>query len=51
MNTRHPNIHFTKEVEIDGSLSFLYVKISRVNNSFATNLYCKPTFSGVFVQL
>ena len=31
-------------------LSFLNIKISRVNNKFVTSVYCKPTFRGVFTN-
>ena len=38
------------EIEENGSLSFMDIKISRVNNKFATSVYHKPTFSGVFTN-
>ena len=38
---------FTSENEIDNSLSFLDVNVSRDNNQFITSVYRKPTFSGV----
>ena len=33
-----------------GSLSFLDVKIYRINGKFVTSVYRKPTFSGVFTN-
>ena len=42
---------FTSEIEDNNCISFLDIKISRVNNSFSTNLYCNVTFNGVFKAL
>ena len=50
INKQHKNIKFTSEIEENGSLSFLYIKISRGNNKFVTSVYHKPTFSGVFTN-
>ena len=50
LNCQHPNIMFTSEIEVNNSISFLDFKISRVNNSFSTNIYHKVTFSGVFTN-
>ena len=50
MNSRHKNIKFTKEVESNGSLPFLDVLVSREEGKFTTNIYRKPTFSGVFTN-
>ena len=36
------------KLRYNNSLSFLHIKIVRVNNKFTTSVYCKPTFSGVF---
>ena len=36
LNKEHQNIAFTSEMEQNGSLSFLDVKISRANNKFVT---------------
>ena len=47
-NLQHANIKFTSEIEMNHSLSFLDVKISRQNNNFTISVYRKPTFSGVF---
>ena len=48
VNTKHVNTKFTHEKEVNGSLSFLDVLISRKNKSFTTTVYHKPTFSGVY---
>ena len=44
------SIKFTSEIEENGLLSFLDIKISRENNKFVTSVYRKPTFSGVFTN-
>ena len=43
LNCQHPNIKFTSEIEENNSISFLDIKIRRVNNSFSTNVYRKVT--------
>ena len=48
LNTKHANIKFTNEKEVNGSLPFLDVLISRNNKGFTTTVYHKPTFSGVY---
>ena len=50
LNCQHPNIKFTSEIEKNNSISFLDIKIRRVNNSFSTNIFRKVTFSGVFTN-
>ena len=50
INKQHKNIKFTSEIEENGSLSFLDIKISRENNKFVTSVYRKPTFTGVFTN-
>ena len=52
MNSMHPSMAFTDEIEKDDKLSFLDVKVSRLENSdnFITSLYRKETFSGVFTN-
>ena len=51
LNKQHKNIKLTAEIEENGSLSFLDITVSRENNKFATSVYLKPTFSGVFTNL
>ena len=50
LNCQHPNIKFTSEIEKNTSVSFLNIKIRRVNNSLSTSIYRKLTFSGVFTN-
>ena len=50
LNKQHKNIRFTSEIEENGSLSFLDIKISCENNTFVTSDYRKLTFSGVFTN-
>ena len=48
LNTKHANIKFTNEKEVNASLPFLDLLISRHNKGFTTTVYYKPTFSGVY---
>ena len=52
MNTQHPNMNFTSELEDKNSLAFLDVFITRDVDSgrFITSVYRKPTFSGVYTN-
>ena len=50
MNTKHPNIKFTSEFEINDSFSFLDVQIKRSNNQLATSNFRKATFTSVFTN-
>ena len=50
LNSRHGSINFTVETEKEGCLSFLDVKVSRENDQFVTDVYRKPTFSGIFTN-
>ena len=50
LNCQHPNIKFTSEIDKNNSISFLDIKITRMNNSFSTSIYGKVTFSGVFAN-
>ena len=50
LSSKHPNINFTFEVEEDGVLPFLDVKIYRESDSFSTSVHRKDTFSGVFTN-
>jgi hypothetical protein len=47
INQIHPNIKFTMETEINNSLPFLDVLISRTPSGFSTSVYRKNTFSGL----
>ena len=48
LNTKHANLKFTSEKEVNGSLLFLDVLISRNKKCFTTTVYHKPTFGGVY---
>ena len=47
-NGCHPNMSFSHEAEMDGKLRFLGVNVFREEGQFVTNVYRKPTFSGVY---
>ena len=47
LNTKHANIKFTNETEVNASLPFLDVLISW-NKFFTTTVYHKPTYSGIY---
>ena len=50
MNSRHPNIKFTSELEEGDILPFLDIKVIRSGALFVTSVYRKPTFSGVYTN-
>jgi hypothetical protein len=50
MNSRHGNITFTFETEIDQKLPFLDVLVTRDGSCLTTSLYRKPTFSGLYTN-
>ena len=47
LNSQHPNISFTSEIEENGSLPFLDIQISCNDTNFVTSIYRKPTFTGL----
>ena len=47
LNSRHPNIKFTCEIEQDNKLSFLDIQIHRHLGSFETSVFRKSTFTGL----
>ena len=47
LNSRHPNISFTCDSEINQILPFLDIKIKRDSEKFTTSIYRKPTFTGL----
>ena len=49
-NGCHLNISFSHEVERYGKLSFLDVNVFCEEEQFVTNVYHKPTFSGVYTH-
>ena len=50
MNKKHKNMKFSTETEINGSLSFLDVKVFRKNDKFVTSIFKEDTFSGVYIS-
>ena len=50
LNSQHPNIKFTHEVEENNSLAFLDVLVIHDGNGFATNLYRKKTLTGLYTN-
>ena len=50
LNSQHPNIKFTSEVESEGRLAFLDVNILKINNKIETALFRKKTFTGLFTK-
>ena len=51
LNTRHPNIEFTIEKQINHSIAFLDVFISGINNQNLTlQTYQKSTFTGLLLN-
>lgn len=47
LNSQHPNIKFTAEIENNSKLAFLDIDISKSNNQFSTSVYRKETFTGL----
>ena len=47
LNSKHNNIKFTSENEVDGSISFLDVKVTREGENFNTSIFRKPTSTGL----
>ena len=47
LNSRHPSIKFTCEMEQEGKLSFLDTTITSNNGQFSTGTYRKPTYTGL----
>ena len=50
INSRQKNMSFTYEVENDEQLSFLDILVTREDKEFTTNVYRKPTFSGLYTN-
>ena len=51
LSSKHPNIKFSLEKEEDGCLPFLDINIFREKDKFATNVYRKKFYSGVYTNL
>lgn len=50
LNSKHPNIKFTKDIEQNNKLSFLDVCVNNNNNNLVTSVYRKSTFTGLFTN-
>ena len=50
INTRHPNIKFTMETEVNKIIPFLDVLIDNSQNIFKTSTYHKSTYSGLLLN-
>ena len=49
-NFYHQKLQFTIETEINNTISFLDIALTRVDNQITTNWYRKPTWSGRFIN-
>ena len=49
-SSRHPNIKFTYEMEVNNTLPFLDVSVFRENDKFSSSVHRKDTFSGVYTN-
>ncbi len=50
LNSKHPNIEFTCNMENNGSIPFLDIIVTRNNNQLHTTVYRKPTFTGLGIN-
>jgi hypothetical protein len=50
LNSKHPSIKFTAEVEINKCLAFLDTKITKIDNKFTSSVFRKTTFSGLGIS-
>ena len=50
LNSKHSNIKFTMETEIEKKLPFLDILITSSKNSFLTSVFRKSTFTGLFLN-
>ena len=50
LNSKHQNINFTSETEIDGRLPFLDMVVDRNGGKVTTSVYRKPTFTGLYTH-
>ena len=49
LNSQHPNIQFTVELEEEGRLAFLDVQVSRHDTRLSTAVYRKPTHTDRYI--
>ena len=50
LNSLHPDLKFTMESEADRRLPFMDVLVMRGKTGFATTIYRKPTFTGLYTR-
>ena len=50
LNSLHASLKFTSEKEVNQSLPFLDVLVTKSNNSFITSIYRKATFTGEYIR-
>ena len=50
LNTKHANISFTWEEEVNGVLPFLDIEVKHEDLQFSTTVYHKPTFTGLYTH-
>ena len=50
LNSRHPNIKFTMELEENREIPFLDVCIKRDHNTFSTTIHHQKTFTGLYTK-
>ena len=50
LNSKHNNINFTSEIEVEGKIPFLDILIDRADEKIVTSVYRKPTFTGVYTH-
>ena len=50
LNSFHPNIQFTHEIEANNKIPFLDITIIRNNTTLSTTVYRKPTNSDIYIH-
>ena len=50
INSLHPNLKCTLEVEQNGKLPFLDIRIEHHESTLSSNWYCKPTHTGLILN-
>ena len=50
MNSLHTSLKFTSEKEVNKSLPFLDVLVTKSTNNFTTSVYRKATFTGEYIR-
>ena len=50
INSLHPNLKFTLQIEQNGKLPFLDIYIEHDENALSSTWYCKPTDTGLILN-